>query len=124
MKTVDSMFRTALLIFVFALCALPAYAQVEVTEEPPAAAAATIPPDSISGVVRPPFGEVFRGASITLTDEATGQIRKATAGADGKYEFKELGNAASFSVYVEPDGFAPTYRPAIAPGNFADFQVR
>jgi hypothetical protein len=124
-------FQMAFALFILlGVLVTPAYAQNEAAPPPTAAQEETPPvvmpgagPGTISGRIKPPFGGTFYGATVTLTNEATGDKQVTKTDPEGEYTFKNLGEGA-YSVDVEPDGYAPAWRPAVAPGDFADFQVR
>lgn len=60
---------------------------------------------SIQGVVTDPTGAVVPGATLTLTNPATGEKQVRTSGADGVYNFNALPAAAHFDLVVEKEGF-------------------
>ena len=59
---------------------------------------------SIVGTVTDPTGSVVPGASVTLTNTATGERRTATTGAAGGYRFVNL-VPGSYRVRIEAAGF-------------------
>jgi hypothetical protein len=59
---------------------------------------------SITGNVTDPSGSVVPGATVTLTNNATGERRTATSGADGSYRFVNL-VPGTYKVEVESSGF-------------------
>ena len=59
----------------------------------------------ISGVVRDPVGAPVPGASVTVTNSATGVSRTATSGADGSFAADGLA-AGTYTVSVEIKGFS------------------
>ena len=58
----------------------------------------------ISGFVRDETGAIVPGATVTATNEGTGESRKATANSDGYYVFPQL-VVGKYSVSVESPGF-------------------
>jgi hypothetical protein len=60
---------------------------------------------SIQGVVTDPTGAVVPGATLTLTNPATGEKQVRVSGADGVYNFNALPAAAHFDLVVEKQGF-------------------
>jgi hypothetical protein len=58
----------------------------------------------ISGFVRDETGAVVPGASVTATNEGTGESKKATTNSDGYYVFPQL-FVGKYSVAVEAPGF-------------------
>ncbi len=60
---------------------------------------------SIQGVVTDTTGAVIPGASLTLTNPATGEKQVRTSDANGVYNFNALPAAARFRLEVDKDGF-------------------
>jgi hypothetical protein len=77
------------LLFLLALCVLPANAQFRT---------------SIQGVVTDPQGAVVPGATLTLTDQATNSTVVRTSDATGVFNFNAL-PADTFTLVVEREGF-------------------
>ncbi len=59
---------------------------------------------SLRGTVSDPQGAVIAGAVVTLTDAATGSIRKQTSDASGAYQFLQI-TPGSYQVKIEKEGF-------------------
>jgi len=59
---------------------------------------------SVLGVVTDPSGAVIAGASVSVTNNATGVKRPATTGADGQYEMRYLA-PGEYTVEVTAAGF-------------------
>jgi hypothetical protein len=60
---------------------------------------------SIQGVVTDPTGAVVSGATLTLTNPATGEKQVRTSDSDGVFNFNALAAAAIFRLDVEKTGF-------------------
>ena len=60
---------------------------------------------SIQGVVTDPTGAVVSGATLTLTNPATGEKQVRTSDAAGVFNFNALAAAANFRLEVEKTGF-------------------
>src|SRR5580693_2210858 len=58
----------------------------------------------ITGTVSDPTGAVVPNAEITLTNPATGQVRKTTTNTSGVYVFNSLG-VGQFSLTATAPGF-------------------
>jgi outer membrane receptor for ferrienterochelin and colicins len=105
--------RAVLVAAVFAsLRPIPASAQVT----------AAVPAREIAGRVVDPAGLPVPGATVVLSNTATGLGRIATSDAAGAYRFTDLGDGA-YRLNVTIDGFAPASREA-TPGSRADVEVR
>jgi hypothetical protein len=61
----------------------------------------------VAGTVTDPSGAAVQGASVTLTNNATGVTSTATSNATGAYRFAFL-NPGSYTVAVKMSGFAPS----------------
>src|SRR5690349_24508300 len=59
---------------------------------------------TISGTVTDPSGAVLPGARVTITNQATGLVRSATASDDGLYRVPAL-EPGLYTVRFELDGF-------------------
>lgn len=59
---------------------------------------------SLSGIVSDPEGKVISGATVTITNIATGASRSTKTGDDGAYAFTQV-PPATYSVRVEAKGF-------------------
>ena len=59
---------------------------------------------SIQGVVTDPTGAVVSGATLTLTNPATGEKQVRTSDASGVFNFNALPASAVFRVEVEKAG--------------------
>lgn len=66
---------------------------------------------SLRGVIKDPSGAVVPGATITLTNNATGQSQTATSGATGDYTFAQIA-PAQYTIKVTASGFAPQSKTA------------
>lgn len=58
----------------------------------------------IDGLVTDTTDAAIVGAEVTITNEATGQVRTASTGAAGNYSFPTV-NTGTYSVSVQSDGF-------------------
>ena len=63
----------------------------------------------ILGLITAPSGAVIAGASVTVTNTATGVKRLAATGPDGKYEIRYL-VPGQYTVEVTSAGFRPPSR--------------
>src|ERR1051326_4392745 len=70
----------------------------------PAGAQSTIATGSIQGTVTDPNGAVVPGASVTITNKATGQVSKVTTSGSGTYASGALA-PGEYEVRVEGKGF-------------------
>src|SRR5580704_6027370 len=59
---------------------------------------------SIQGVITAPQGQVVSGATVTLTNQETGQVLTTTTNDDGIYNFAGLG-PSKYSITAEKAGF-------------------
>jgi hypothetical protein len=66
---------------------------------------------SLRGVVKDPAGAVLPGATITLTNNANGQMIRATSNPTGEYTFPAL-SPASYTIKATAPGFADQIRVA------------
>ena len=60
---------------------------------------------SIDGTVTDTTGAVIPGASVSLSNEATGEARETSTGAAGNYSFPTV-NTGTYTVSVQSDGFS------------------
>ncbi len=67
----------------------------------------------LRGTVTDASGAALPNASLSLTDEATQQVRSTTSGTDGTYVFNAL-RPATYTLRIQSTGFAPTDRTHIA----------
>jgi len=67
----------------------------------------------IRGTVTDPAGSVVPGAAITLTDEATQQVRSATTDSTGSYAFNAL-QPSNYALHIVATGFGVADRTRIA----------
>src|ERR1700739_943200 len=85
--------------FVFILCiSLTSFALL------PAGAQSTVATGSIQGTVTDPNGAVVPGATITITNKATGQTSKVTSSGSGTYASGALA-PGDYEVRIEAKGF-------------------
>jgi carboxypeptidase family protein len=85
--------------FVFILCfSLTTFSLL------PARAQSTVATGSIQGTVTDPNGAVVSGATITITNKATGQVSKLTSSASGTYASGAL-IPGEYEVRIEAKGF-------------------
>ena len=70
----------------------------------PAGAQSTVATGSIQGTVTDPNGAVLPGASITISNKATGQVSKLTSGSAGSYASGAL-VPGDYEVRIEAKGF-------------------
>jgi NAD(P)-dependent dehydrogenase (short-subunit alcohol dehydrogenase family) len=66
----------------------------------------------IRGSVTDPGGSVIAGAAVTLTDEATQQVRSATTDSSGSYAFNAL-QPSTYTLHITATGFAAADRTHI-----------
>ena len=59
---------------------------------------------ALTGTVTDPSGAVIAGATVTITNNGTGQARTAMTGSDGVYKFSLL-PPGSYKVKFEATGF-------------------
>jgi hypothetical protein len=59
---------------------------------------------SLRGVIKDPSGALVSGATITLTDNATGKTYSTTAGSTGLYEFPQI-FPAKYTIKATAMGF-------------------
>ncbi len=69
----------------------------------------------IRGLVTDPGGAVIAGATVTLTNQATGVTRTTTTNATGEYSFTQL-DPATYSIAVEAQGFKKLTHPNVIVG--------
>ncbi len=67
----------------------------------------------LRGAVTDAAGAALPDAAVTLTDEATQQVRSTRSASDGAYSFSAL-RPATYTLHVEAAGFAATDRVHIA----------
>ena len=67
---------------------------------------------AIVGRVTDPTGAAVAGASVTVTNEATGLTRTAKTNEAGEFDFPQL-NPGAYSVKVEAEGFASQEAPNV-----------
>ncbi|MBX6361226.1 MAG: carboxypeptidase regulatory-like domain-containing protein, partial [Acidobacterium ailaaui] len=60
---------------------------------------------SLRGSIKDPSGAVVPGASITLTDSATGKVLQTSSGGNGDYQFNQI-PPAKYTIKVTAAGFA------------------
>jgi hypothetical protein len=60
----------------------------------------------VIGVVKDPSGASIPGATITVTNKATGRVVTTTTGADGQFAVRNL-EPGRYTVRIERTGFAP-----------------
>ena len=60
---------------------------------------------SLRGIVKDPTGAVVPGATITLSDSATGFRMSATSGASGEYQLTQI-PPAKYTITISSSGFA------------------
>jgi carboxypeptidase family protein len=68
---------------------------------------------SISGTVRDPSGAAVAGASVTLHNADTGQIRRINSDDTGNYEFLAVPAARNYTLEVEAAGFRKFVQPKL-----------
>ena len=59
----------------------------------------------ITGLMADPTGAVISGATVTLTNSATGEKRTTVTGSAGVYRFPELPIVGTYTLYASPKGF-------------------
>ena len=67
----------------------------------------------LRGTVTDATGAALPNAAVTLTDEATQQLRSSISAADGTYVFNAV-RPATYTLHIQAPGFAPTDRTHIA----------
>ena len=67
---------------------------------------------SLTGVVTDESGAVLPGATVTITNKASGAVRTVTTGADGTYQVQDL-DPGRYAVTVELMGFAKVEHPDV-----------
>lgn len=95
---------TLLAAFVFCFAALLSFA--------PASLAQSASSGALTGTVTDQSGGVVSGASVTATNNGTGQSRTATTDNSGNYKFS-LMNPGSYSVKFSANGFKTVTVPSI-----------
>lgn len=61
----------------------------------------------VTGIVADPSGAIVPGASVVLSNAATGDNRKVTTNSAGAYRFTAVPIVGSWSIVVNAQGFAP-----------------
>ncbi|HYK35554.1 TonB-dependent receptor [Alloacidobacterium sp.] len=89
-------YAICVLLFLFSLIS-PAFSQTDTT--------------SLRGSIKDPSGAVVPGASVTLTDSATGKVLQATSSASGDYQFVQI-PPAKYNVKVSATGFGEQTKSA------------
>jgi hypothetical protein len=89
-RTVPFYFRFLLLFVLSASLSVTALAQLTVGH--------------VTGVIKDSSGAIVPGATVTLTNEATGISAKVTSTSDGDYTFEQV-NPGSYSLSVNAPGF-------------------
>src|ERR1700676_2687609 len=59
----------------------------------------------ITGLVTDPTGAVISGATVTLTNSATGEKRTTVTNSGGAYRFPELPIVGTYTLQASPKGF-------------------
>ncbi len=72
----------------------------------------TVSQGSIQGTITDPSGAVLRGAKITITNKATGQVVTTTANSSGTYSSGAL-LPGNYTLRVEAKGFKTTEMPVL-----------
>ncbi len=65
-----------------------------------------MPTGSVQGFVSDERGDVIPHATVTLTNRATGEVRRTYSRGDGRYSFDHL-SPGEYELIVEAPGFAP-----------------
>jgi hypothetical protein len=116
---------TSLLLITVLIAATTLRAQEPAGAEPPPPP--PLPgsqPGTIAGRIGTTNEGMFRGATITLTNEQSKEKRTTTVDANKEFFFKDLAEAPH-TIRVDSDGFAPAERRSINPGQGPqDFQIR
>jgi len=92
-----SRIRVSVLALFLSLCTAVSFAQMATT--------------SVGGVVKDPTGAVVPGATITLSNSATGQTLKATSKSGGDYQLLQI-PPAKYLITVTAPGFGSTSKEA------------
>lgn len=66
---------------------------------------------SLRGVIKDPSGAVIPGATVTITNNATGQSQSATSGPTGEYTFAQIA-PAQYTIKVAATGFGAQTKAA------------
>ncbi len=66
----------------------------------------------VRGLVQDPGGAVIVGATVTLTNDATGVARTSTTNATGQYSFSQV-DPATYTITAEAQGFKKLTRPGV-----------
>ncbi len=69
----------------------------------------------VRGLVQDPGGAVIAGATVTLTNQATGVANVTTTNATGQYSFSQV-DPATYSISVEAQGFKKLTHPDVVVG--------
>ncbi|HWE51118.1 MAG TPA: TonB-dependent receptor [Bryobacteraceae bacterium] len=67
---------------------------------------------SLRGTIKDPSGAVVSDAAVSLTDAATGSLRKVVTDASGSYQFLQLA-PGDYSVKVEKPGFTTSVKDGV-----------
>jgi len=89
--------RVSVLVLFLSLCTAVSFAQMATT--------------SLGGVVKDPSGAFVPGATITLSNAATGEILKATSKSSGEYQLLQIPPAKYLITVIAP-GFGSTSKQA------------
>jgi len=79
---------------------------------------------ALTGTVADPTGAIVPAAEVSITNQATGAIRKATTGSDGKYIFPQV-SPGTYKVEVKATGFKTAQKSDImvAVGQTTTFNI-
>src|SRR6185436_3624490 len=87
-----------LLLLAFSLSSAEAFAQLGTS--------------GLNGTVVDQTGAVISGATIVVTNQATGQVRETTAGEDGVFTIQNLPPAV-YKIKINASGFSPALIEAL-----------
>ncbi len=73
-----------------------------------------LPPRSVSGAVKDPFGTGISGAAVTIAGSASQGTRVITAASNGTYSFTNLLNGGDYTVIPAKAGY--NFSPAVVSG--------
>src|SRR5687768_4435197 len=74
---------------------------------------AQVTTSSMSGFVKSAQGEALAGATVTVTNEATGSVVRTVTKSGGRYDFNNLAPGGPYSVSVSFVNFATEKREDI-----------
>jgi uncharacterized protein (DUF2249 family) len=108
------------------LAVIPATAQQIASSDPPgnkittSIAAVDPQPGDISGTVFDVNDDIVPGATVTLEDPDSAQLRSVVANNNGAFEFNDVNPGVTYHLTIRADGFATWASPTVIvnPGQF------